>query len=79
LSHQYKEFSPQGITLLYLLSESHLSFHSYPEKGFVAIDCYTCGETVDPNVAINIIVNELNPEIIYKKCLTRGVGEIVIE
>ena len=48
LSVQARQFEPQGATVLVLLSESHLSIHTYPEKGFAAIDCYTCGETVDP-------------------------------
>ncbi|WP_317981048.1 adenosylmethionine decarboxylase, partial [Paenibacillus glycanilyticus] len=47
LSVQSKQFEPQGATVLVLLSESHLSIHTYPEKGFAALDCYTCGETVD--------------------------------
>lgn len=36
------QFEPQGFTLLYLLSESHLSIHTFPEKKYVAIDLYTC-------------------------------------
>lgn len=27
-----KEFNPHGVTVLVLLSESHLSIHTYPEK-----------------------------------------------
>ncbi len=27
-----KEFDPHGVTILVLLSESHLSIHTYPEK-----------------------------------------------
>jgi len=30
-------------TALYLLSESHLSIHTYPEHNFIALDIYTCG------------------------------------
>ena len=56
LSVQSKQFEPQGATVLVLLSESHLSIHTYPEKGFAAIDCYTCGETVDPQLAIDYLV-----------------------
>ena len=37
-----------------MLSESHLSIHTYPERGFAALDCYTCGETVDPQLAIDL-------------------------
>ena len=41
------QFEPQGFTLLYLLSESHLSIHTFPEKKYVAIDLYTCKKYED--------------------------------
>jgi S-adenosylmethionine decarboxylase len=36
------EFSPHGITILYLLSESHISVHTFPEREYLALDIYTC-------------------------------------
>ncbi len=78
LSVQAKQFDPQGATVLVLLSESHLSIHTYPEKGFAAIDCYTCGETVDPQLAIDYLVDVLRPERTYGKKLVRGVGEMEV-
>ncbi|MBO2943956.1 adenosylmethionine decarboxylase [Paenibacillus sp. F411] len=79
LSVQSKQFEPQGATVLVLLSESHLSIHTYPERGFAAIDCYTCGETVDPQLAIDYLVSALKPEKCYAKKLVRGLGEMKVE
>jgi S-adenosylmethionine decarboxylase len=79
MSVQSKQFEPQGATVLVLLSESHLSIHTYPERGFAAIDCYTCGETVDPQLAIDYLVSVLNPEKTYAKKLVRGLGELQVE
>ncbi|WP_127586192.1 adenosylmethionine decarboxylase [Paenibacillus koleovorans] len=79
LSVQAKQFEPQGATVLVLLSESHISIHTYPEKGFAALDCYTCGETVDPQAAIDYLVSVLKPEKTYAKKLIRGVGEMTVE
>jgi S-adenosylmethionine decarboxylase len=76
LSVQSKQFDPQGATVLVLLSESHLSIHTYPEKGFAALDCYTCGDTVDPEVAIEFMVKALQPTKSYARKLIRGVGEM---
>jgi len=78
LSVQSKQFSPQGATVLVLLSESHLSIHTYPERGFAALDCYTCGETVDPQVAVDYLVSVLKPEKTYAKKLVRGTGEMQV-
>lgn len=44
LDMSFKKFEPQGLTLIGLLSESHISLHTYPEHGYVAIDLFTCGE-----------------------------------
>ncbi len=79
LSVQAKQFDPQGATVLVLLSESHLSIHTYPEKGFAAIDCYTCGETVDPQLAIDYLVSVLKPSTTHAKKLIRGLGELQVE
>lgn len=72
-----KEFHPYGVTVLLLLSESHLSIHTYPEKKFAAIDCYTCGTSVDPQEAIDSIISVLKPERVHIKKLIRGVGEFI--
>ncbi|WP_232698337.1 adenosylmethionine decarboxylase [Brevibacillus daliensis] len=78
LSVQAKQFAPQGATVLVLLSESHLSIHTYPERGFAALDCYTCGDTVDPQLAIDYMVSVLQPEKVYAKKLVRGMGEMEV-
>ncbi|WCN38964.1 adenosylmethionine decarboxylase [Aneurinibacillus uraniidurans] len=78
LSVQAQQFEPQGATVLVMLSESHISIHTYPEKGFAALDCYTCGETVDPQIAIDYMVSILKPEKYYAKKLIRGVGEMEV-
>lgn len=79
LSVQSRQFEPQGATVLVLLSESHLSIHTYPEKGFAALDCYTCGETVDPQTAIDKLLEALKPERVHAKKLIRGLGDIEVE
>lgn len=60
------EFTPQGITAVCLLSESHLSIHTWPEKKYAAIDIFTCGEHCDPEVACRYLIaafNSINPSI----------------
>ena len=37
-----KVFTPEGYTILYLLSESHISVHTFPERNFLSFDIYTC-------------------------------------
>jgi len=50
---QYK-FEPIGCSIIFLLSESHLSIHTFPEKSHMAFDIYTCRQFKDNKVYIDI-------------------------
>jgi len=63
-------FTPQGVTLLCLLKESHMSFHTFPEKGIVSFDFFTCG-SVSPNVSLEILKKELPHSTVIKKDFDR--------
>ena len=39
------KFEPQGFTMVALLAESHMSFHTFPEKKVISFDFFTCGKT----------------------------------
>ncbi|EAA8036935.1 adenosylmethionine decarboxylase [Salmonella enterica] len=43
MSHKFTS-GGEGVTGIFLLSESHLSYHTYPESNYISIDLYTCGE-----------------------------------
>ena len=53
---KYK-FEPQGFTILALLAESHISFHTFPEKGIISFDFFTCGK-INPSIALEVIKKE---------------------
>ncbi|MFC4321973.1 adenosylmethionine decarboxylase [Litchfieldia salsa] len=78
LGVQSEGFVPQGCTILLLLSESHFSIHTYPEQGYASIDCYTCGEGVDPKVAIEMMIDFLQPKKLHGKEIKRGNGEFAV-
>ena len=50
---KYK-FEPQGFTLVALLAESHISFHTFTERGIISFYFFSCG-IVNPNVAYDIL------------------------
>lgn len=45
---------PGGLSGFVLIAESHLSFHTFPERGFVTIDLYTCQDTIDSDRLIEL-------------------------
>jgi hypothetical protein len=73
IDYMLKNFeTPVGaFTSLFLLSESHLSFHSWPEYNFIAIDCFTCG-LCDTEKIIDDIISYLKPGFFEKKIFDRG-------
>jgi len=46
------KFQPQGVTAIAMLSESHISIHTWPEKGMAVCDIFTCGDHTDPQVGV---------------------------
>ncbi len=48
-------FLPQGCTIVIALAESHVSCHTWPENGCIAIDVYTCGEKNPKIIAIELL------------------------
>lgn len=56
----FHKFDPQGITAICLLSESHISIHSWPEENKAALDIYTCGSS-NPKIGCDIIIEQLKP------------------
>ena len=65
------EFEPQGFTLVALLSESHFSFHTFPEKGVISFDFFTCGK-VNPKVALKILKKEIEHDRVVSKSFERS-------
>ena len=69
------KFEPQGISIVYLLSESHMTIHTFPEKKYIAFDLYTCREYPNNDVyheIHNYIVEEFqcdleNPQIVDRE------------
>lgn len=51
-------FTPQGVTVLALLAESHASLHTWPEVGCAFVDVFTCG-SVDPAEIVQLILSGL--------------------
>jgi S-adenosylmethionine decarboxylase len=74
ISSRFHQFHPVGVSGIILLSESHCSIHTWPNEEYAAIDIYTCGEHVFPQIACNHIVRELKAKEINITSLERGLN-----
>jgi S-adenosylmethionine decarboxylase len=67
-----KQFDPQGVTVLALLSESHASIHTYPEVGSVFVDVFTCGTRAKPALAVQLLADALGAVSTRTDLISRG-------
>lgn len=65
-------FTPQGVTALALLAESHISIHTWPEKGYAAVDIFTCGDSTRPEEACQFIARRLEAGRSHLQTIQRG-------
>jgi len=69
----FHRFSPQGVTGVVVVEESHLSIHTWPEVGYASVDFYTCGDC-RPDKAHRVLEGGLKPSHSEKLFVRRGVG-----
>jgi len=65
-------FNPWGVSGAVVISESHLTIHTWPEYGYAAVDLFTCGDTVNPWIAFDHLTKELKAEKTESMEVTRG-------
>jgi len=53
ISSSFHGFEPQGVSGVVVIAESHFTVHAWPEHDYAAVDIFTCGDSIDLEVAIN--------------------------
>ena len=53
------KFEPHGVTAIALLAESHISIHTWPESNYSAVDIFTCGQNMMPELASRYLIEAL--------------------
>ncbi len=71
LNVAFHHFTPQGVSGVVVISESHLSIHTWPENGYAALDFYTCGD-IDPAAACEHVAEALGATHIQTTMVARG-------
>ena len=59
LGESFHQFNPQGVSGVVIIAESHLVIHTWPEYGYAAADIFTCGNSVQPEKAAEMLVRKL--------------------
>ena len=69
----FHEFNPHGISGVVVIAESHLAIHTWPEFDFAAVDLFTCGDDVTPNLAMTYLQKALKADRLSIMELKRGI------
>ncbi|WP_103866634.1 adenosylmethionine decarboxylase [Aquimarina sp. I32.4] len=68
----FHQFSPQGVTGVVIIAESHLAIHTWPEHEYAAVDFFTCNTSMDYLKAYDILAKELESKTHSYKSVERG-------
>ncbi len=73
------KFDPQGVTAIALLAESHISIHTWPESNYSAVDIFTCGQYMMPEVASQYLIEALKAEEHFLRVIERNPPAAVLK
>lgn len=72
VSDAFHSFSPQGVSGVVVIAESHISIHTWPEIGYASVDVYTCSDKMDPQAAIDFLKECFHAEKVHQQMIERG-------
>ncbi|MBR1486876.1 MAG: adenosylmethionine decarboxylase [Synergistaceae bacterium] len=74
-SVSFNKFPPNGVSGVVVISESHLSVHTWPEVNYMALDIYTCGAHTEPMLAVYYVLEKVKSSHIQITEITRGLDD----
>ncbi|MFO7952407.1 MAG: adenosylmethionine decarboxylase [Bacillota bacterium] len=75
----FHQFSPQGVSGVVVISESHLAIHTWPEYGYAAVDVFTCGQTVDPWASCDYLKQVFSAQNMSAREIKRGIFDVEVD
>ena len=73
------KFEPQGVTAIALLAESHISIHTWPESNYSAVDIFTCGQNMKPELASQYLIESLMAREHSLRVIERNPPSVVLK
>jgi S-adenosylmethionine decarboxylase len=68
----FHQFSPQGVTGIVAIAESHASIHTWPEHGYAAVDLFSCTQKLDAQAVIDALAVATRAKSIEVREILRG-------
>jgi S-adenosylmethionine decarboxylase len=62
LAHRFAEHG-QGTTMIFILQQSHAALHTWPESGYISVDVYSCGRSMEVRAALEALCIQLSQKL----------------
>lgn len=72
VSSHFHHFSPQGVSGVVIIAESHVTVHTWPEHGYAAVDVFTCGRPEIAEAIMELAIAALRAEGVHRTSFARG-------
>ena len=72
----FHQFSPHGVSGVVVIAESHVAIHTWPEYGYCALDIFTCGSQVNPDLILEYVRSEFDAKEVSVMEVKRGVLDL---
>ena len=74
VTDHFHQFQPYGVSGVIVISESHATIHTWPERSCAAVDLFTCSETVDTDRLVQVLTEQFKATQTRSTMVERGVG-----
>lgn len=69
----FHAFSPYGVSGVVVITESHVTIHTWPEHGYAAVDIFSCSKKLNHKVIRDLLKRSLKAKKVSGKSFRRGV------
>ena len=70
----FHNFSPYGVSGVLVITESHVTIHTWPEHGYAAVDIFSCSKKLDHAIIRNGLKRALLARRVSRKSFKRGIS-----
>lgn len=68
----HHQFSPHGFSCVFIVAESHVAIHTWPEYAFASVDFFSCNLTIDGEAFMQTIAHAFGATEITIRKIERG-------
>ena len=68
----FHRWSPEGVSGVVVIAESHLAVHTWPERGYAAIDFFTCSGAIGAEAGLAYLREALRARSHSTRTIPRG-------